>query len=203
VRLELKLIAELGLIGMPNAGKSTLLASLTKATPKIANYPFTTLSPQLGVCELDPSRRMVVADIPGLIEGASSGRGLGHDFLRHVERTKVLIHLLDVQPDNQKSPSENYETVREELRGYSVALSEKPELVVVTKLDLLENDAAREKAVKSVAKDLGLRMGTQIMGISSASRVNLKMFLERSWQLLHPRNDAMPGWKDPATQADA
>lgn len=200
VRLELKLIAELGLVGMPNAGKSTLLAALTKATPKIANYPFTTLSPQLGVCEVDAKRRMVIADIPGLIEGASQGAGLGHDFLRHIERTKVLVHLLDVEPDNQKTPAENYAAIRDELRGYSELLADKPELVVLTKLDLLPDDASREKAVKAVAKDLKLRTGKEIIGISSASRTNLKELLERTWQMLHPESYQQAGWKEAAEQ---
>ncbi len=200
VRLELKLIAEVGFVGMPNAGKSTLLATLTNATPKIANYPFTTLSPQLGVCEMSAKRRMVIADIPGLIEGASENLGLGHDFLRHIERTKVLVHLLDIEPDNQLTPAENYATIREELRAYGEALMDKPELVVVTKLDLLPDDAAREKAIKSVAKALHLRPGKEVMGISAASGTNLKDLQERMWLMVHPRNEAQPGWKDAASE---
>jgi GTP-binding protein len=194
VRLELKVIAEVGLLGMPNAGKSTLLANLTKATPKIANYPFTTLSPQLGVCEVDSKRRLVIADIPGLIEGASDGAGLGLDFLRHVERTKVLIHMLDCNPDNGLSPAKNYETIREELAAFSQQLAEKPELVVVTKLDLFANDKERDAAVNRVAKDLGLRPGKQIIGISSASRTGLRELTERMWTMVHPRGDNDAGW---------
>jgi GTP-binding protein len=195
VRLELKLIAEVGLVGLPNAGKSTMLAALTKATPKIANYPFTTLSPQLGVCEVGPTRRMVIADIPGLIEGASQGAGLGHDFLRHIERTKVLVHLLDAEPDNQQTPAANYEAIRAELKGYSEALADKPELVVVSKLDLLPDDKAREKAVKGVAKELRLRYGKEVIGVSAASRLNLKDLTEHIWKMLHPKNEEQPGWK--------
>ncbi|MFO0831305.1 MAG: GTPase ObgE [Phycisphaerales bacterium] len=203
VRLELKLIAEVGLVGLPNAGKSTMLAALTKATPKIANYPFTTLSPQLGVCEVGPSRRMVIADIPGLIEGASQGAGLGHDFLRHVERTRVLVHLLDVEADNQQSPADNYATIRAELKGYSETLAEKPELVVVTKLDLLPDDKAREKAVKGVAKELGLRYGKEIIGVSAASRSNLKELVEHVWKMLHPRSEEQAGWKQQPVEPGA
>jgi GTP-binding protein len=195
VRLELKVIAEVGLLGMPNAGKSTLLASLTKATPKIANYPFTTLAPQLGVCEVDSKRRLVIADIPGLIEGASDGAGLGLDFLRHVERTKVLVHMVDCQPDNGESPSANYDTIRAELAAFSEKLAEKPELVVVTKLDLFETDKEREAAVNRVAKDLGLRVGKQVIGISSASRTGLRELMERVWTMVHPQGDALPGWQ--------
>src|SRR5205823_3041357 len=117
--------------GLPNAGKSTLLAALTRATPKIADYPFTTLSPQLGVAELEPTRRIVLADIPGLIEGAAHGAGLGHDFLRHVERTKVLVHLLDAAPQDGSDPVANYQKIRKEIHEYSPLLSEKREVIVV------------------------------------------------------------------------
>jgi GTPase len=186
VRLELKVIAEVGLVGLPNAGKSTLLAALTKATPKIANYPFTTLAPQLGVCEVDSKRRLVLADIPGLIEGASDGAGLGHDFLRHIERTKTIVHMLDCLPDNGLSPAKNYEAIRAELAAFSEKIADKPELVVVTKLDLLESAELREAAVKQVARDLGLRYGKDIIGISSATREGLRDLMERLWRFVHP-----------------
>jgi GTP-binding protein len=135
VRLELKLIADVGLVGLPNAGKSTLLAALTGAHPKIAAYPFTTLTPNLGVAELDRGRTIVVADVPGLIEGAAEGAGLGHDFLRHLERTRLLLHLVDVSV-GAKAAAEAVATIRAELAAFSPALAGKPEILVLTKLDL-------------------------------------------------------------------
>jgi len=195
-RFELKLIAEVGLVGLPNAGKSTLLAALTKATPKIANYPFTTLSPQLGVCEIDGARRIVIADIPGLIEGARSGAGLGHDFLRHVERTKVIIHVLDAEADNGKSAEENYETIRAELKAYSEVLADKPEIIAVNKMDLFEDDKARAVVLKAVAKATGARLDRDIFAISGAAKMGLRPLLDKVWTMLHPtRREAVSGWK--------
>ncbi len=135
LRLELRLIADIGLVGLPNAGKSTLLAAVTAATPKIADYPFTTLEPNLGVMELggDDERRPTIADVPGLIEGASTGAGLGHAFLRHVERTRVLVHVVD---GSDRDPEWNHEVIREELRAHDPALLEKPQLVAFNKVDL-------------------------------------------------------------------
>jgi GTP-binding protein len=137
--LELKLIADVGIIGLPNAGKSTLISKLTKARPKIADYPFTTLSPVLGVLELDEEHRLVLADIPGLIEGASKGKGLGLEFLRHIERTKLLLHLLDVSDGREKDPIEAFNIVNAELREYSPQLLEKQQIVVANKIDALSN----------------------------------------------------------------
>jgi len=194
VRLELKLIAEVGLIGMPNAGKSTLLAATTRATPKIGNYPFTTLSPQLGIAEVDSTRRMVLADIPGLIEGASQGAGLGHEFLRHVERTKMLVHLLDAAPTDESRPAENYRTIRAELGHYSEALADKPELIVLNKVDLLTPEQ-RDAAINDLASELGVRADRDILAISGASHENLDVLLERLWALLHPKGDGASGWK--------
>jgi GTPase len=137
VELELKLIADVGLVGEPNAGKSTLLAAVSRATPKIADYPFTTLSPNLGVIQLTGTRSFVMADIPGIIEGAHEGKGLGHEFLRHIERTRTLALLL---PADALDPQEEYELLRRELRSYSEELAEKPHCVVFTKADLLPPD---------------------------------------------------------------
>ncbi len=150
LRLELRLIADVGLVGLPNAGKSTLLAALTAADPKIAAYPFTTLTPNLGVLDLeaiDPEdhRRPTIADVPGLIEGASSGAGLGHAFLRHVERTRVLVHVIDVAA---RDPEADFQIIREELRLHDSALLEKPMLVVANKTDLPEA-AGHLKAFKA------------------------------------------------------
>jgi GTP-binding protein len=133
IKLELKLIADVGLVGMPNAGKSTLLAAVSGATPKIAPYPFTTLQPNLGVVRLDYNTSFVLADLPGLIEGASRGTGLGHQFLRHVERTRLLVHLID---GSAKDPLGDYDTINRELAAFSERLAQKPQIVVVSKMDL-------------------------------------------------------------------
>ncbi|MBN1816164.1 MAG: GTPase ObgE [Sedimentisphaerales bacterium] len=136
LRLELKLIADVGLVGMPNAGKSTLISRCSAARPKIANYPFTTLNPVLGIVELTEDRRFVMADIPGLIEGAHQGAGLGHEFLRHIERTRILVHVLDVLPTDGSDPLNNYDTINRELSLYSQALADKPQVVALNKMDL-------------------------------------------------------------------
>lgn len=195
LRFELKLIAEVGIIGLPNAGKSTLLAALTRATPKIASYPFTTLSPQLGIAELDGTRRIIFADIPGLIEGAAQGAGLGHDFLRHVERTKVLLHLLDVAPTDESDPVENYKKIRAELNEYSTLLSEKQEIIALNKVDLLNDEAAQKKLIKSTCKKLKLGHDETVIAISGAARQGMKELLERLWTMLHPLDAKVDGWK--------
>ncbi len=141
LKLELKLIADVGLIGYPNAGKSTLLRRISRARPRVADYPFTTLHPHLGLVQLDQQRQFIVADLPGLIEGAANGRGLGHLFLRHVERTKILVHLVDLAVDDFLL---RYKSLRKELKQYSQLLAEKPEIVVGTKIDLLESQKNRE-----------------------------------------------------------
>src|SRR5437867_8844233 len=144
LRLDLKLLADVGLVGMPNAGKSTLLRAISAARPKVADYPFTTLDPQLGIVELSRDRRIVVADIPGLIEGAQHGAGLGHNFLRHIERTKVIVHLLDLFPLDGSDPAANYRKIRGELEAFSPQLAEKRELIAANKLDLAMDGAALE-----------------------------------------------------------
>jgi GTPase len=199
LRLELKLIAEVGIIGLPNAGKSTLLAGVTRASPKIADYPFTTLSPQLGVAQLDPERRIVVADIPGLIEGAAQGAGLGHDFLRHVERTKVLLHLLDAAPGDESDPAENYRKIRAELAEYSPLLAEKQELIALNKVDLIGPDARRAME-EHLRESLRLGHGDHLVSISGATREGTRELLEMLWALLHPTPvPASGGWKSPTS----
>ncbi len=142
--LELKLIADVGLIGFPNVGKSTLLSVISAATPKIANYPFTTLSPNLGVVAVDRDRSFVAADIPGLIEGASQGAGLGFHFLRHIERCRLLIHVVDVSCIEGRDPIQDYETINAELSGYSDRLAGLPQIVAANKADMVQDTAARD-----------------------------------------------------------
>jgi GTPase len=144
ITLELKVIADVGLIGKPNAGKSTLLSRLSRATPEIANYPFTTKYPNLGMVRIGTERQFVLADIPGLIEGAHAGVGLGHEFLKHVERCKVLVHLVEPAPDDQTDPLDNYLQIREELRLYDPQLAERPELLVISKCEHADADAVAE-----------------------------------------------------------
>jgi GTP-binding protein len=195
LRFELKLIADVGFVGLPNAGKSTLLAALTKATPKIADYPFTTLSPQLGICEVDASRRIVMADIPGLIEGASKGAGLGLDFLRHIERTRVLVHLLDAQPPDGSTPAQNYKTIRNELTQHSEELAAKPELIVLNKIDLFLPDEL-DDAIKSLSHELDIDPRVGVLAISGAANTNLRPLLEKLWTMLHPTSKGnIDPWK--------
>lgn len=201
VRLELKLIADVGIVGKPNAGKSTLLASVTAATPKIADYPFTTLTPQLGIAPLDASRRLVLADIPGLIEGASQGAGLGHEFLRHIERTRVLVHLLDASPSDDSSPAENYRMIRQELAAYSPLLAEKPEIIVLNKLDLLPSDAERKAAVSKLRSELKLGRGDEVLAISAATKEGTAALLDYLWKMLNPAVEAWKGVTASATNA--
>lgn len=161
VVLELKLIADVGLIGKPNAGKSTLLSRMSNATPEIADYPFTTKYPNLGLVRVGYDHQFVMADIPGLIEGAHAGIGLGHEFLKHVQRTRVLIHLIEPSPMDQSDPIENYRQIREEMRLYDETLIARPELVCVTKCELPDAVAAAEL----LSEDLG----QPILQISSAT----------------------------------
>ena len=180
--LELKLIADVGLIGFPNAGKSTLLAAVSAARPKIANYPFTTLSPNLGVVEVG-DQTFVVADIPGLIEGAHAGVGLGHDFLRHIERTRVLIHVVDAAGVDARDPISDYRQINEELRLYQPELADRPQVVALNKQDLPE---AREQA-PVVRRTLGLGKD-DLFPISAATGEGLPALLQRVAALLreHP-----------------
>ncbi|WP_029521532.1 GTPase ObgE [Persephonella sp. IF05-L8] len=139
IELELKLIADIGIVGFPNAGKSTLISVLSNARPKIADYPFTTLAPVLGVLKLDYGKNVVIADIPGLIEGAAEGHGLGHEFLRHIERTKALIHMIDISDYREREPEEAFEVINKEMEKFSPQLLEKPQIVVGNKIDILSD----------------------------------------------------------------
>jgi GTP-binding protein len=188
LRLELRLIADVGLAGMPNAGKSTLLRAISSARPKVADYPFTTLEPQLGIVELVGDRRMVVADIPGLIEGAQHGAGLGHAFLRHIERTKVIVHLLDMYPMDGSNPAENYRKIRRELEAFSPTLAQKPQVVAANKMDLATDDEALNQLTAELP-DL------EIFPISGVSRQGVEPLLETLWQMLQEQkaNEPLPG----------
>ena len=154
LKLELKVLADVGLLGMPNAGKSTLIRAVSAAKPKVADYPFTTLHPNLGVVRANMSRSFVIADIPGLIEGAAEGAGLGHQFLRHLARTRLLLHLIDiVPPDEGADPVKDARAIVKELRKYDEALYQKPRWLILNKADLLD-DAARDKLTKSMVRRL-------------------------------------------------
>lgn len=189
LRLELKLIADVGLVGMPNAGKSTLLARLTNARPKIAPYPFTTREPQLGILELSDHRCLVLADIPGLLEGAHEGKGLGDAFLRHIERTRVIVHLVDlVPPEGAATPLEAYNIIRGELDKYSPALAARREVLVGTKMDL----TGAELSLHTLRQALG----RPIIGISGVTGANLRQLAEALWQAVEEVRAAEPSPPD-------
>jgi GTPase len=154
ITFELKVIADVGLVGMPNAGKSTLLSRVSRARPEIANYPFTTKVPQLGIVQIDLDRSFVMADIPGLIEGAHEGAGLGHEFLRHVERTRVLVHLVEPMPADGSDPVENYQAIRRELEQYGRGLGERPEVVAVSKAELPGSSEIQERLAAATGRDV-------------------------------------------------
>lgn len=208
--LELKLIADIGFVGMPNAGKSTLLAALTAAKPKIGNYPFTTLQPNLGVADVsgDGMRTVVLADIPGLIEGASQGRGLGTEFLRHIERTRVLIHLVDGLSDD---PARDFRTINAELAAFGHGLAGKPQIVAMNKMDLPDAQAAFELFVEQAGRDgdddeqpftaasapPGDKLPFGTLPVSAATTRNARALLNRAVQVLDilpplPAEPALP-----------
>ncbi|MDH4202089.1 MAG: GTPase ObgE [Phycisphaerae bacterium] len=184
LRLELKLIADVGLVGMPNAGKSTLISRCSEARPKIANYPFTTLAPVLGIVELSGFRRFVMADIPGLIEGAHDGAGLGHDFLRHIERTRILVHLLDILPEDNSDPVENYHKIRGELEKHSKALVEKPEIVVLNKADLDGDGIFCEDISSRLPKTI-----KDVFVISAVTGRGIDQLNERLWVIVKGKEE--------------
>jgi GTPase len=177
LRLELKLLADVGLVGFPNAGKSTLIARISAARPKIADYPFTTLTPNLGVVSMSGDRSFVVADVPGLIEGAHAGQGLGHQFLRHIERTKVLIHLVDVSGASGRDPIDDFETIRKELQLFDASLAEKPQLVAANKIDALD-EPERLQALERHVNKAKLPFFT----ISGVTGEGVPALLEAAWR---------------------
>ena len=190
LRLELKVIADVGLVGLPNAGKSTLLAASSNARPEIANYPFTTLRPNLGMVDVDGGTTILVADIPGLIAGASHGKGLGHEFLRHVERTKVLIHLIDAYNEDIAGA---YKTIQAELAAYKVDLTDRPQVVAINKTDGMDDEMVADLTaqLQTVVAD-----GTPIIAVSAQSGKNLKQLFYsvkntlEAYKLQHADDDA-------------
>ena len=182
LRLELKLIADVGLVGMPNAGKSTLVSRCSAARPKIADYPFTTLEPVLGIVELSDYRRFLMADIPGIIEGAHEGAGLGHEFLRHIERTGILVHILDIMPMDGSDPVENYHKIRQELALHSEVLTAKKELVVLNKTDL----DPEGKITNDITERLKERCQEpfSVMTISAATGEGIGRLNEALWKMV-------------------
>jgi GTP-binding protein len=175
--LELKSIADVGLIGKPNAGKSTMLSRLSRARPEIADYPFTTKFPNLGMVSVDIERTFVMADIPGLIEGAAQGHGLGHDFLRHIMRAGILVHLVEPMPMDQTDPIENYLAIRKELEEYSEELAARPEIIVVTKSELPGSDEVQAKLKETTGRD-------DVLLVSAVTGSGLNILVSRVADLL-------------------
>lgn len=183
--LELKVIADVGLVGYPNAGKSTLLSVISAARPKVAAYPFTTLAPNLGVVSVAEGKSFVVADIPGLIEGAHAGVGLGHDFLRHVERTRLLLHIVDCSGQEGRDPVDDYHQIRKELRLFNPELARKPQIVVGNKLDLPEARENWQRLQEAVN-------GVEVAGISAVTGQGVQELIYRVWEALQKLPVASP-----------
>ncbi len=180
IALELKLMADVGLLGLPNAGKSTFLSRVSEARPRIASYPFTTLRPQLGIAELDVDRRIVIADIPGLIEGAHRGVGLGIEFLRHLERTRALVHLIDPFERTPEQLVEDHRVIRSEIGSYIIDLNDRPIVTVLSKADLIPKE---ERSTLSSA--LRSATGLEVIWISAATGEGISALLDASWHALH------------------
>jgi GTP-binding protein len=187
LRLQLKLLADVGLVGFPNAGKSTLISRVSAARPKIADYPFTTLQPNLGVVTLSDDRSFVVADVPGLIAGAHAGQGLGHQFLRHIERTKVLVHLVDVSSMSGRDPVEDFETINQELRLFDARVAAKPQIVAANKIDALD-DPDRVKRLEGHARDRGV----PFYKISGVTGEGVDRLMEGVWRAIAAVRAAPP-----------
>lgn len=185
LHLTLKLLADVGLVGYPNAGKSTLISRISAARPKVADYPFTTLTPHLGVVSLSGNRSFVVADVPGLIEGAHAGHGLGHQFLRHIERTKVLVHLVDVSGASGRDPVDDLETIQRELDLYNPALAAKPQLVVASKIDAVD-EPARITALQKRAR----RLKRPFFRISAVTGEGVADLVEAAWAIVADAREA-------------
>lgn len=184
ITLELKMIADVGLLGFPNVGKSTFLSVVTSAKPKIANYHFTTLTPNLGVVQTRHGESFVIADIPGIIEGAADGVGLGHDFLRHVERTKVLVHIVDISGIEGRDPIDDFEKINEELRLYNEKLASRPQLVVANKSDLLFDETIYENFKKTMEEK-----GYEVFKMSAVTRDGVDQVIDKVSQLLNEVED--------------
>ncbi len=199
LKLELRVLADVGLLGMPNAGKSTLIAAISNARPKIADYPFTTLHPNLGVVRVGPEQSFVVADIPGLIEGAAEGAGLGHQFLRHLQRTRLLLHLVDLAPfDDNVDPVAQAKAIVKELKKYDPALHAKPRWLVLNKVDML---SAEERAAR--VKDFTRRMRCKgpVFEVSALTREGLEPLLKAVYQHVAASKNAQPAPVDPRFDA--
>jgi GTP-binding protein len=179
LKLELRVLADVGLLGMPNAGKSTLIAAISNARPKIADYPFTTLHPNLGVVRVGPERSFVVADMPGLIEGASEGAGLGHQFLRHLQRTRLLLHIVDAGALRRRGPGDAGRAIVAELKKYDPKLHAKPRWLVLNKLDMVPEAEEREQRVKDFVRRL--RWKGPVFEISALAREGLQPLIEAIW----------------------
>ncbi len=184
--LELKLIADVGLVGFPNVGKSTLISRISAARPQIADYPFTTLTPNLGVVDIDDERSFVVADIPGLIEGAHQGHGLGIQFLRHIERTRVLVHLIDVSPYSGRDPVRDYHVIQKELEAFNPDLIKRKQVVVANKIDLLGQDQSRLLEVKKLAR----KEKKPFLAISAGTGQGLKDLKNLLARILEEQNES-------------
>jgi GTP-binding protein len=192
--MELKVLADVGLLGMPNAGKSTLISAVSNARPKIADYPFTTLHPNLGMVRLEADRSFVIADVPGLIEGAADGAGLGIQFLRHLQRTRLLLHIIDAAPfDEAVDPVKEAKAIVKELEKYDPELAAKPRWLVINKLDMVP-EAEREKRVKAIVK--GLKWKDEVFGVSALTRDGCAPLMGRVGHFLEELNKTAQAARD-------